>query len=452
MPLTGLEIYKLLPKTNCKDCGFPTCLAFAMQLAAKKVELQKCPHVSEEATTALEGAAAPPIRMVRIGTGEAEVKVGEETQLFRHDDKFYNPAGVGITVDDDLEESAFSERVEKINNLQFTRVGQEISVDLIAVVNKSGDANTFAQRAKLAAEKSPLALILVSKEPESIRAALEEVSGKRPLICAADAQNYEDLARLAQDKSTPLAVAAETLEEAADLSEKIKALGIEDLMLDVGGKAIKEALLNFTKMRRAAIKRNFRPLGFPIIVFAQDSDPYKNISLASTYMAKYAGIIVTDCIEPWQILPLLTVRQNIYTDPQKPIQVEEKLYAVGEPDENAPLLFTTNFSLTYYTVEGDVEASRVPAWILAVDTEGTSVLTAYAGDKLTEKTVAQALQKTEAAEKVKHKKLIIPGLVAVMSGKLEEETGWDILVGPRESAQLSKYLNTVWRESAAVKA
>ena len=452
MPLTGLEIYKLLPKTNCKDCGFSTCLAFALQLAAKKAELKKCPHVSEEAEAALEGASAPPIKLVRIGTGEAEVKVGEETQLFRHDDKFYNPAGVAITVDDDLEEAAFTERIEKINNLQFTRVGQEISVDLIAVLNKSGDANTFGKRAKLAAEKSPLALILASKQADSIRAALEEIAGKRPLIYAADAQNYESMARLAKDKSVPLAVVAESLEETADLTEKIKALGVQDLMLDVGGKAIKGALLHFTRVRRAAIKRNFRPLGFPIITFATNGDPYKAIACASTYMAKYAGIIVTDCIEPWQILPLLTVRQNIYTDPQKPIQVEEKLYAVGEPDENSPLLFTTNFSLTYYTVEGDVEASRVPAWILAVDTEGTSVLTAYAGDKLTEKTVAKALEKTKAAEKVKHKKLLIPGLVAVMSGKLEEETGWEILVGPRESSQLPKYLNTVWRESAAVPA
>ena len=452
MPLTGLEIYKLLPKTNCKDCGFPTCLAFAMQLAAKKIELKKCPHVSDEAKVALEGAAAPPIKLVRIGTGEAEVKVGEETQLFRHDDKFYNPAGVGITVGDDLERSAFTERIEKVNNLKFTRVGQEISVDLMAVVNKGGDASTFAERAKLAAEKSPLALILVSKQADSLQAALEEVAGKKPLIYAADAQNYESMARLAKDKSVPLAVVAESLEEAADLTEKIKALGVENLMLDVGGKAIKNALLNFTKVRRAAIKRNFRPLGFPIITFISDDDPYRATAYASAYMAKYAGIIVTDCIEPWQILPLLTVRQNIYTDPQKPIQVEEKLYTVGEPDENSPLLFTTNFSLTYYTVEGDVEASRIPAWILAVDTEGTSVLTAYAGDKLTEKTVAQALEKTQAAEKVKHKKLIIPGLVAVMSGKLEEETGWQILVGPRESSQLPKYLNTVWREAAAVPA
>ncbi|MBI2559788.1 MAG: acetyl-CoA decarbonylase/synthase complex subunit gamma [Planctomycetes bacterium] len=444
MALTGLEIFKLLPKTNCKKCGRPTCLAFAMQLAQKKANLTDCPDVSEEAKNVLGAASAPPIKLITLKAGEKIFKVGEETVLYRHEEKFHNPTGVGVTIRDDLDGGAFSERLKKINGLKFTRVGTEIGIDIIAVQNMSKNVEKFSSATKMVADNSHLALILMSDSVENMRSALDVCGNKRPLLWSANAQNYEGMARLAKEKNCPLIVSAPRLEELADLTEKIKSLGVSEMILDYNSDRLKDVLQGLTKVRRAALKKNFRPLGFSTITYVKENDGYQEIIKASTYLAKYAGIVVLDVCEPWQIMPLLTVRQNIFTDPQKPVQVEPKLYQVGQANENSPLLFTTNFSLTYYTVEGEVEASRTPAYILAVDTEGTSVLTAYSGDKLNEKVVAKAMANAKVEEKIKHKKLIIPGLVAVMTAKLKEELGWEILVGPKEASGIPSYLRSTW--------
>jgi acetyl-CoA decarbonylase/synthase complex subunit gamma len=444
MALTGLDIFKLLPKTNCKKCGQPTCLAFAMQLAQKKVNLSQCPDISEAGKKALEGASAPPIRLVTIGEGARKLQIGQENVLFRHEEKFYRPTGIAVTLADDLDEAAFKARLDKINNLKFTRVGTQIEIDLVAIVNKSGKAEAFAGAAKAVAAGSQLNIILMSDSPENMKAAIAVCAARKPLIAVATAANLDAMTAIAKTSGCPIALRANSLEDAADLTQKIKAAGVEDIVLDLSNSDPKRILQDLTKVRRAALKRGFRPLGYPSMVVVQATDPHEEVAQVSTFVAKYAGIIVLNATEPWQLIPILTVRQNIYTDPQKPIQVEPKLYAVGEPNENSPLLFTTNFSLTYYTVEGDVEASRIPAWILAINTEGTSVLTAYSGDKLNEKIVAKAMKDQKVEEKVKHRKLIIPGYVAVMSGKLEEETGWEILVGPKESSVLPAYLKSVW--------
>lgn len=447
MALTGLDIYKLLPKTNCKKCGRPTCLAFAMQLAQKKASLDECPDVSEEAKNTLGAASAPPIKLVTIGSGNSVLQIGEENVLFRHDEKFYHPGGVAVSVSDNLGEEEFAASIEKINALTFQRVGTEIAIDLVALKNESADKDKFAKAAQKLASDTHLGIVLISESPEAMGAALEHVAGKKPLAYGASGSNYEPMAKLAKEKGCPIGASASSLEELAELTEKIKALGVNEIVIDYKGKGVKDILQGLTKIRRLALRKNFRPLGFPSITFVNNSDPYEEIVHASTFMAKYAGIVVLSSYEPWQVMPLLTVRQNIYTDPQKPVQVQPKLYEVGQVNENSPVLFTTNFSLTYYTVEGEVESSRVPSYILAVDTEGTSVLTAYSGDKLNEKVVAKGISAAGTQEKVKHKKLIIPGLVAVMSAKLKEETGWDILVGPKEASGLPSYLKTTWEQA-----
>ncbi|MEE9200129.1 MAG: acetyl-CoA decarbonylase/synthase complex subunit gamma [Candidatus Brocadiales bacterium] len=447
MALTGLDIYKLLPKTNCKKCGRPTCLAFAMQMVQKKASLDECPDVSDEAKKALGEASAPPIKLVTIGSGDSPLQIGEENVLFRHDEKFYHPGGVAISISDNQSEEDLAANIEKVNALTFHRVGTEISIDLVALKNESNDKDKFAKAAQKLATGTQLGIVLVSESPEAMGAALEHTAEKRPLAYGANGSNYEPMAKLAKEKNCPLGVSAPSLEELADLTEKIKALGVSEIVIDYKGNGVKNMLQGLTKIRRLALKKNFRPLGFPTITFTSNSDPYQEIIHASTYMAKYAGIIVLSSYEPWQVMPLLTVRQNIYTDPQKPVQVKSELYEVGQVNENSPVMFTTNFSLTYYTVEGEVESCRIPSYILAVDTEGTSVLTAYSGDKLNEKIVGKALSQTGAQEKVKHKKLIIPGLVAVMSAKIKEETGWDVLVGPKEASGLPSFLKTTWEHS-----
>ena len=446
MALTALAIYKLLPKTNCRECNFPTCLAFAMQLAAKKVSLSDCPYASDEAKATLEGASVPPIRLVTVGTGDNKLEVGNETVLFRHEETFYHPTGIAVEVSDDLSDGEITEKVQAINGLKFERVGFEIKVDLIAVRDRSGDPARYAQVVERVQAASNYPLVLMSENTDALDAALKVSKAGKPLICGANEANLEQAGQLAKTHACPLVVRSDNgLEKLAEMTQKLMDSGLTDLVLDVGSRQTGDVLSAMTQIRRSALKKTFRPLGFPTIAFADAEDPYLQVAQASAYVAKYASIVVVSGMEPWQILPLLTVRQNIYTDPQKPIQVKPDIYAVGNVDDSSPLLVTTNFSLTYYTVQGDVEASRVPAYIAAIDTEGTSVLTAWAAEKLTVDNVAQMLnQDGGAKDKVAHRKVIIPGLVAVMTAKLKEESGWDVLVGPKESSGIPKFLKSEW--------
>ena len=443
MALSGLDIFKLLPKTNCKKCGMPTCLAFAMALAQKKTSLDQCPEAGDKAREALAAAAAPPMRLVTFGPAGAECKTGQETVLFRHEEKFHSPTVLAITLPDDLDAAALKARAETIRGFAFERIGQAMPIGAIAVTNASKDAARFAAAAQ-AAKATGKAIILLAEKPEAAAAALDKVKDTRPLLGAATAETAEAMAKLAAGAKCPLIARAADPEALAALSEKIKAAGCEDIVLWLDAPDRWAEMTGLALVRRLALKKNFRPLGHPTIALAADGRPEDQITRAASLVCKYAGIVVVGTTEPWALLALLTSRQNIYTDPQKPVSVEPKLYAVGEAGPNSPVMFTTNFSLTYYTVESDVEASRIPSWILCVDTEGTSVLTSYSGDKLNEKIVAKAMKAADVESKVKHRTLIIPGYVAVMSGKLEEETGWEILVGPRESSVIPRYLKEIW--------
>jgi len=443
--LTGIEIYKHLPKTNCGDCNFPTCMAFAMQVAAKKVGLEQCPHVSAEAKAALSEAQAPPMRTVTIGMGEHAFKVGGETVLFRHDEKFHHPTAIAIRVRDDLPEAELTQRIEKINQLQFVRVGQKIGVNAIAIEQTGGDGGKFVSAVKLAKERAPLAPILISADPQTLKAALEICADRRPLLCAATSENFKELTPLAKRFNCPLAVRAATLEELAGLTQEIKALGVEDLVLAPQTQGMAEGLTKLTLLRRLALEKTFRPLGYPVMMIVHGDEPFIETAQAAAYVCKYAGIAVMDGLERWQLLPILTTRQNIFTDPQVPNAVEAKLYKVGEPGPQSPVLVTTNFALTYFTVEGEVENSRVPAYIAVVDTGGLGVLNAYADDKLTAEVIVKTVRSYGIMEQVAHKKLVIPGLVAVLKGEIEDEGGWEVLVGPEEAAGLPAYLRNEWK-------
>ncbi|MHC4211822.1 MAG: acetyl-CoA decarbonylase/synthase complex subunit gamma [Planctomycetota bacterium] len=444
MALTGLQIFKLLPKTNCKKCGMPTCLAFAMQLAQKRAKLDSCPDVSDEAKEMLAAAAAPPMRQIKFGTGDSQVQIGQETVLFRHEEKFHSPTVIAVSVSDKLTGDDLKERIDAINALKFERVGVKISANAVAVINQSGSPDTFADVTAQVKSSCSLAMILCSDSPEAIAAAVAKTADAVPLIGVATEDNAEAMAKIAKDNKCPLVVKADSIEALSDLSEKVKSAGAEDIVLNLGGLSLRDQLYNLTRMRVLSLKKVFRPLGYPVLSVLAGDEPLQHVG-AIALLCKFAGVVVVDTVEPQAILAMLTAVMNIFTDPQKPVQVEPKVYTIGEPDEDAPLLFTTNFSLTYYTVESDVESSRIPSHILVVDTEGTSVLTAYSGDKLNEKIVADAMTKFNVADLVKHRKLIIPGYVAVMSGKLEEATDWEVMVGPRESSMLPKYLQEVWQ-------
>ncbi|MBI2440872.1 MAG: acetyl-CoA decarbonylase/synthase complex subunit gamma [Lentisphaerae bacterium] len=444
MALKALDIFKLLPKTNCKKCGCPTCLAFAMKLAQKQASLDQCPDVTAESKAQLEGSAAPPIRLVTIGEGANKLEIGNETVMFRHDESFYHPPGIGVIIPDNLDEAALAAKIQAAAKLQFVRVGTAIRSDIVAVINASRQAEPFAKTVA-AVQKLERPLVLMSTEPSHIAKALASCQGQKPLIHAATADTWEKYAALAKEKQCPLAVTEPDLDKLAALTEKIKSAGVADLILDVTSHSLSATLQALTAIRRLALKKNLRSLGYPCMAIGLGQTPAEQLAQCCAYIAKYAGIVLSSMDQPEHILPLLTLRQNLYTDPRKPIQVEPKLYPVGAVTNASPLLITTNFSLTYYTVEGEVEASRVPAYIGVVDTEGTSVLTAFAADKLTSEKVTAFLKSEAVKEKIAHHKVIIPGYVAVMSGALEEESGWEVMVGPREASGLPKYLKTVWK-------
>jgi acetyl-CoA decarbonylase/synthase complex subunit gamma len=442
MALTGIQIYKLLPQTNCKECGYPTCLAFAMKLSAKQVELSACPYVTPEAKTQLAESAAPPIRLVALKSDGYEAKAGNEVVLFRHDKTFYNKPGLFIRVYDNQAADAIKSLVSAANAYAVNYVGMDLTVDGFAVASSSGDANAFAATIQAVRSASKRPIILMTRDVNIAKAGLRALQGEIPLIYGADAKNWESFADLAKESKTALGLIAGSLAEMAELTEKIKAKGVEDLVIDPGGRDLGAGLAIGTTIRRLAVKKNFRALGFPVITFPGDAgDPGIEAVHAAQAIAKYAGFIVLDHFNPAMIYPLLVLRQNIYTDPQKPIQVQPGIYEINAPKPEDPVLVTTNFSITYFSVANEVEGSGLPAWLLVTDAEGMSVLTAWAAGKFDAERIAKAVKGFNVADKVSRKRIVLPGHVAVLSGELEGELpDWEIRVGPREAVDLPSFM------------
>lgn len=442
MALTGIQIYKLLPQTNCKECGYPTCLAFAMKLAAKQVELSACPYVTPEAKTQLAESAAPPIRLIALKSDGYESKAGNEVVLFRHEKTYYNKPGLFIRVYDDQPVESIKTLVSEASAYAVNYVGMDLTVDGFAVASKSGNPGTFSTAVQAIRFASKRPIILMSRDINVINSGLSALKGETPLIYGADAKNWESFADVAKENKTSLGVVAGTLAEAADLTEKIKAKGVEDLVLDPGGRDLGSGLALGTTIRRLAVKKNFRSLGFPVITFPGDvGDPGMESVHAAQAIAKYAGFIVLDHFSPALVYPLLVLRQNIYTDPQKPIQVQPGIYEINAPKPESPVLVTTNFSITYFSVANEVEGSGLPAWLLVCDAEGMSVLTAWAAGKFDAERIAKAVKGFNVADKVSRKRVVLPGHVAVLSGELEGELpDWEIRVGPREAVDLPAFM------------
>lgn len=445
MALSGLDIYKLLPKTNCRKCGAPTCLAFAMKLAMKKASLDDCPDITAEVRKALEQASRPPIATVGIGSGDAKIEIGGETVLFRHEKTFYHQTAIAISITDTLSDSELASRIRLIEETAFERVGQVVSLDMVALVNDSGDTGKFINALDKLIADSKKAIVLVSNAPAAIEGALKKCVDRRPLIYAADKENIKDMSRIAKAYKVALTLKADDLEELDRLSTEAASLGVEELVLDPSPKTINAALNDFTQIRRKSLKKNYRAFGYPIIAFVKGGDKYQVVQNACTMVAKYASLIVLDSLERDVLLPIITLRQNIYTDPQKPVTVEPKLYSFGPVGKDSPVLVTTNFSLTFYTVSPEIEASKMPAYLLVTDSEGMSVLTAWAAEKFTPEIIYETMKKENVEGSVSHKKIIIPGYVSVLSGKLEDVSGWEVLVGPKEASAIPKYLKEIWK-------
>lgn len=443
MALTGIQIFKLLPKTNCGECGTPTCLAFAMNLASGKAELEACPYVSEESKALLAAASAPPIRPLTVGYGDTAVKMGGETVLFRHEKTFYNPTGLAALVTDDTPAEQIAEKCKRYMSYQYERVGLNLRPELMALKCVSGDAAKFTAAAKLILEKSDLSLILMSENPDIMKTALEVAADANPLIYAANADNWQDMGKLALAAECPLAVKAADVDSVISLSDKLTQLGLKDLVLDSGARTIRQNLVDNVGIRRAALLAQNRSLGFPTISFPCEmtENLAMQTAIAAGEISKYSGIVVLSEFEGSIVFPLLLQRLNIFTDPQRPMTVTPGIYDINGPNEKSPVLITSNFSLTYFIVSGEIEGSRVPSWLLIMDTEGLSVLTAWAAGKFVGDAVGMFVKKCGISDKVGHKALVIPGYAAAIMGDLEEELpGWNITIGPREAAHIPKFL------------
>ncbi len=443
MALSGIEIFKNLPKTNCGDCGVPTCLAFAMKLAQGQAELASCPHVSDEAKTALSAASAPPMRAVTVGVGDTAFTVGEETVLFRHEKTFVHPCAIGTTVDASADDAAIDAAIAQAVASDFERVQQQLRCGFIAV-RSAGDSARFAAVVARIAAATKLPLVLMSEDPAEMSAALEVAAAGKPLICAATETNADAMFALAKQHGCPIVVRAKGLAAVSALTEKADAAGLKDLVIDSAPTTPAEALRDHVFARRAALNKKFAALGYPIITFPggfSDGDDLLEVTYAAADVDKYGSIIVLSGAEPWRLLPLLVLRQNIYTDPQRPMQAEAKIYAINNPGPDAPFFVTTNFSLTYFIVAGEIEGGKMPAYLGVVEAEGLSVLTAWAAGKFVPERIAKFIKESGITEQIAHREVIIPGAVAQISGELLEELdGWNVTVGPYEAADIPAFL------------
>jgi acetyl-CoA decarbonylase/synthase complex subunit gamma len=417
-----------------------------MKLAAKQADLDDCPHVSDEAREELAESAAPPIRLVTLSADGRKAEAGNEIVLFRHEKQFFNPAGIFIRVYDDQSLDEIRAQTDEAMSYEVEYVGMDLSLDGMAV-QATGTGEAFAGAIEAVLQTAQVPLILIADDPDVMARGLEAVAGEiRPLIYGATADTWEAFADLAKEHDAPMAIRAETMGALADMTQKIKEAGINDIVLDPGVRDLRSSLVLNTLIRRLAIDKTFRPLGFPLISFPSECvDEEDLVTVAATHaITKYAGFVVLDRFSPGVAYPLLVLRSNIYTNPQEPIQVEPGVYELNDPGPDSPLMVTTNFSITYFSVANEVDGSGIPGWLLVAAAEGMSVLTAWAAGEFDAESIAKAVRTTNMADKIEHRKLILPGHVAVLMGELEEELpGWEILVGPREAVDLPSFLK-IW--------
>lgn len=451
MPISGSEIVKMLPgKKPCKDCGFPTCFAFAMKLASGGAAVDKCPYLSEEVKAKLVDLLAPPIKLVTIGSGENAVKIGNEEVIYRHEKTFVHKPGIALLISDKENEAQIEEKIKKIKELQFPWVGVNLKADLLALYFESGSKDKFLALVKQVYESTNLGIVLISKDIDALFEARDICVDRHPLLYPVTKENIDKAIPKIKANLTPVGIRGESAEELVSLTTKLKDAGIEEVVLDPAPKNLMEAIRDQTFVRRAALKQGFRPLGYPTIAFPcfMAKDGLKEVMVASAFVIKWAGVIVLSDFNQYSLLPLLVQRLNIYTDPRFPMAVEQKCYEVGEPDEYSPVMVTSNWALTYFLVSSAVEATKIPAYICVKDAEGLGVLTAWAAGKFSGDSVGAFIKKSGIGGKVKHRKLIIPGKVARIKGELEEALNreWEVIVGPRETTGIAAFLPGVTKQ------
>jgi acetyl-CoA decarbonylase/synthase complex subunit gamma len=440
MAVKGLDIFKLTPKTNCKECGFPTCMAFSMKAATGAVDIEKCPYISEDSKAALSEATAPPMKTIKVGSGDMARDLGGETVLYRHEKTLVNKNLFAVELSDAMSDDEVKAICDKIEKVKYDRIGEMMFVEVVAV-RLAADVDKFVALVGKVKEAGLIPMI-VTTDAEAAKAAVS-VAGEKAIIMGATKDNAAAMVDVAKAADAVLGVSADSIEALHDLVEEIEK-SYKNLILNVGETSIKEAFANAVDIRTAAIKGNDRTFGYPSVVFTNKlaaGNINMQIALASVFVQRFGSIIVMEEMDYNAALPLFGLRQNIFTDPQKPMRVEPKVYEFNKPTGNDPVLVTVDFALSYFVVAGEIERSKVPAYLAIPDAGGYSVLTAWAAGKFGSSVIANFIKENNVADLTTSRKLILPGKVAVLQGDLKELLPeWDVIVGPNEAMQLPKFL------------
>ena len=443
MALKALDIFKLTPKKNCKECGFPTCMAFSMKVAGGAVEVSKCPHMSDEAIQKLSEATAPPMKTLKVGAGENEYTLGGETVLFRHEKTLVSKNRYAIAFCDCMTEEEVASKIANINKVEYERIGEVMKAEFACVTYNSNKENFLNIIKKLKAE-TKVAFILNVDDAEVAKEAVAELKGLNPVVLGATKDNYEAMLEVVKGDNLALGLKADNLEDLYATVELVQKAGYKELILDVTGESIKDTYVNAVQIRRIALKEQDRTFGYPSIVFVNElanGDDNMEVALSSAFTVKYGSIIVIDDISYAKALPLYALRQNLFTDPQKPMRVETKVYPINNPDENSPVLVTVDFALTYFVVTGELERSKVPCWLVIPDAGGYSVLTSWAAGKFGGSVIGNFVKECGIADMTKNRDLIIPGKVAVIKSDVQDNLpDWNVIVGTAEAMELPKFL------------
>jgi len=465
--LRPLDVYKLLPQTNCGQCGESSCMAFAAKVADRVADIRQCkplfedPKYKSKLQAVLE-LVRPPVKDVTIGVPPNQVVIGNKVVMYRHELTWYNPTAIAIDVTDEMEQQALIDRAKAVESFVFERIGQPLKLNLIALRCTSDSPEKFAKAADVISKNVSLPLILCSYNPDVIEEALTVVGDKRPLIYAATKDNWREMLDLASKYKCPIVISAPgNLDMLKSLASTYVSAGIEDIVLDPGtfirGDSLAETVNIFTMLRRAAIEKEDKSVGFPLMAVPavvwmepegdEVEKKMKESYIASILMTRFADLMIMHSLDFWALMPLLVWRQNVYTDPRVPPSVKPGVYEIGKPTDASPVFITGNFALTYFLVKGDIENSKIDAYLVVTDSEGISVESSVAGRRLTAEKFAEAIKSSGLDKKLKKKVLVIPGRAARLSGELEELLpGWKVLVGPRDSSGIPEYVERVLKK------
>ncbi len=452
--LSALQIYKLLPKTNCGSCAPKTCMAFAMKLMERGVVPEDCVELKGDKLQKLKDAIRPPVREVVIGKDAQKMVIGGEEVMYRHELRFFNPTGMMIDISDTMEESVIKSRIEFVKNYYYERIGKILKLDGVSIRCASNDKEKFLKTVKFVSENIDKPIILCTLNPEIMKEALEITKDRRPLIYAATKDNFKDMFELAKKYNCPLAVHSENLDEIGSMTKTFLNAGFTDIVIDPGFdfENLSNTINKFEILRKAAIK-NVEEFSFPVMVSTvgiknlnlENKPVFEAISI-SLCLARFVSLIVFHFNEVYSMMETLTLRMNIYADPRVNPTTEPKIYTFGTPNENSPLLITSNFALTYFAVAGDIENAKISCYLLVINTEGLAVLVALAGGKLTADKIKEAMDENKVENLVKHRKLVVPGYVGRIKGAIEDATKWEVLVGPQDSGAIGDFLRKNWKD------